>query len=148
MTFFLPAFATGQRLILYGGETVEEIVIGIAMLVRITRTIQDCTTVLQVDGGLFSEFVPEMTRECDSLDEAFILDLTNLYCIDAAGAAMLAELACKGVEIRGASPYITLRIQQQLPLPIAQTPPSPKVETSRPWFAELPRYGTLALVGE
>ena len=82
------------------------------MIVRITRTDQAGTTVLLVEGGLSSAFVDEMARECASLDGAFVLELSNLRRVDAAGASLLAELASKGVEMRGVSPYIAMRMQQ------------------------------------
>ena len=82
------------------------------MLLRITRIDHDGTTVLRVEGRLSSTFVGELAKECEALHLAAALDLSNLCCVDAAGAAMLVKLASKGVEMREVSPYITMRMQQ------------------------------------
>lgn len=101
------------------------------MLVRITRTYQNEMTVLRVEGGLSSEIVDQLAQECDMLDNAFVLDVANLRSIDAAGSALLAELASRGVAMRGISPYIALRMQQHASPPAAQTHQWP--ETAGAW---------------
>ena len=94
------------------------------MMMRITRREQGDLTVLHVEGGLTGLFVDEMTRACSALDGRFALDLANLRCVDAAGVQLLVELASRGVELLGASPYIALRLQQQCALlPASSLPP-------------------------
>jgi anti-anti-sigma factor len=82
------------------------------MMVRITRTEQEGTTVLQVEGSLSAVFVDEMARECESVNGPFVLDLVNLRYVDSAGAALLAQLAATAAELRGVSPYIAIRMEQ------------------------------------
>ena len=88
------------------------------MLFRIRRADRGETAILVVEGGLSADYVGELVRACNSLDRA-VLDLNNLRCIDIAGAAGLAQLASRGFQLRGVSPYISMRMQHS-----ASSPPS------------------------
>jgi len=79
--------------------------------IRITTICEAHQNVFRVDGQLSVEDVDELTRECRSSQAPTVLELSNLRSADSAGVKCLQELISHGVEIRGASPYIDLLLQ-------------------------------------
>jgi len=79
--------------------------------IRIIQTVDDCQTVLKVDGWLKADDVEELSRVSQSVQGATALDLSELHSADREGVAVLRELVSLGMEIRGASPYIELLLK-------------------------------------
>jgi anti-anti-sigma regulatory factor len=86
------------------------------MQLRITRGDSDGTIHLVVEGGLSAAHVGVLAEECESVDGPLVLDLSKLRSVDAAGTALLRELAASDVEMRGISNSIRMRIQHHPPL--------------------------------
>jgi ABC-type transporter Mla MlaB component len=86
------------------------------MLLRITRAEEGGMTRLVVEGGLRAAHVHVLAEECESTEGSLVLDLTKLCSVDTAGMALLKELAASGVEMRGMSTSIRMRIQHHPPL--------------------------------
>jgi len=80
--------------------------------VRITKTSNHHGTILRVDGHLRSEDVGELVREYRSLAGPAVLELSDLQSADSVGVRTLSELVSLGVEIHGASPYISLLLEK------------------------------------
>jgi ABC-type transporter Mla MlaB component len=98
----------------------------IDMCIRITKTVDSEATVLHVAGALTSEETGVLSNEFRNVDGPVVLELSELKSADAAGVAMLQEIASLGAELRGASPYIELllRSEPRCPLPPPTTPRS------------------------
>ena len=60
---------------------------------------------------LLFEVVEELDRVSGEASGPLVLDLTNLGSADAAGLRALGALMKQGAEIRGASPYIRMRLE-------------------------------------
>ena len=78
------------------------------LMIRINATTELQRTVFRIDGRLTAEDVPVLDKKCSEAGRPHMLDLSNLRSADAAGSKKLRELASSGVEIRGASPYLKL----------------------------------------
>ena len=78
------------------------------MLLRITQTTEDRTTVLTIAGQLVGDGVAELARVAQAAGPPLALDLTHLQQADADGIALLNAFADAGVPLRGVSPYIAL----------------------------------------
>ena len=78
------------------------------MLLRITQTTEDSTTVIRIDGRLVGDGVAELARVAQAAVPPLALDLTHLRQADADGIALLQALVDAGVRLRGVSPYIAL----------------------------------------
>ncbi|HEY5865272.1 MAG TPA: hypothetical protein VI542_06925 [Candidatus Tectomicrobia bacterium] len=78
------------------------------MLLRITQTTEDRTTVLTIAGQLVGDGVTELARVAQAAGPPLALDLTHLQQADADGIALLNAFADAGVPLRGVSPYIAL----------------------------------------
>jgi ABC-type transporter Mla MlaB component len=83
------------------------------MSIRVTRTTDDCETVLKIDGRLRREDVGELAKERRYVQGPLVLELSNLQSADAAGVEILKRLASAGAMIRGASPYIKLLLSEK-----------------------------------
>jgi hypothetical protein len=81
-------------------------------MIRITHTIELQRTVFRIDGRLTEDDVPVLETTCAEVGRPHLLDLSGLKSADAAGSEKLRELASSGVEIRGASPYLRLLIDE------------------------------------
>jgi hypothetical protein len=81
------------------------------MAIRITKSVQEHQIVLKVDGWLKADDVEELSRACQSVQQAMALDLSELQSADHDGVRTLRELVSLGVEVHGASPYIELLLK-------------------------------------
>jgi anti-anti-sigma regulatory factor len=70
------------------------------------------TRTIRIAGRLGRAEADELRRLCANPRHTLRLDLTDLLSADAAGLEMLATLRDRGAVLVGASPYITLRLQQ------------------------------------
>jgi hypothetical protein len=66
--------------------------------------------VIAIDGHLVRDGVTELERLCQGITAPMALDLTYLQQVDAEGIRLLNALADAGAQLRGVSPYITLRL--------------------------------------
>ncbi len=80
-------------------------------MISITDTTESGQTVFRIDGRLTADDVPVLDESCSENGRPHVLDLSKLQSVDAAGSEKLRELASRGVEIRGASPYVQLLIE-------------------------------------
>jgi len=78
------------------------------MEIRIDITSEGPETVVYVTGRLSGVAVAELRKACDPIEGAFLLDLSNLLLADDAGIGVIRKLCEKGAEVRGASPFIQL----------------------------------------
>ncbi len=81
-------------------------------MIRITETTEAQRRVFRIDGRLTAENVPVLDSRCTEVGRPHVLDVAGLKSADAVGSEKLRELASSGVEIRGASPYLRLLIDE------------------------------------
>jgi len=78
------------------------------MVVRITKTNSDASTVLRVDGLLQAADVEALHRECHTAGGNVTLELSELRSADSHGVEAIHELVSRGARLRGLSPYLEL----------------------------------------
>ena len=64
--------------------------------------------IVKVVGRLQADDFDELLRAVQQFDDQSSLDLTELQSIDRPAVMLLRELIGRGVEVRSASPYVTL----------------------------------------
>jgi hypothetical protein len=64
--------------------------------------------IVKVVGRLQADDLDELLVAVQQFDDRVSLDLTELQSIDRPAATLLRELIGRGVEVRSASPYVTL----------------------------------------
>ena len=78
------------------------------MDVRIEKRRDGDCTVIQVAGELKGQGVVELERLCRETPGRLSLDLSNLRSSGPGGVELIRELAARGVEISGITPYMGL----------------------------------------
>ena len=78
------------------------------MTLRIESHIEGSKTVLTIAGRLTGTGVRELQKVCGPIGQAPALDLAGLISADEQGREALRELIERGSELRGASPFIRL----------------------------------------
>ena len=78
------------------------------MKIRIDITSEGSKTVVCIAGRLSEVSVTQLSKACDQIGGAFVLDLSNLLFADDAGIDVIRTLDEKGAEVRGASPFVQL----------------------------------------
>ncbi len=78
------------------------------MEIRIDITSEGPETVVYIVGRLSRDAVAQLREVCDPIEGAFVIDLSNLLFADAAGIDVIRTLGEKGAEVRGASPFVQL----------------------------------------
>jgi len=78
------------------------------MEIRIDITSEGSETVVCIVGRLSGVAVAQLKKACDPIEGPFVLDLSNLLFADAAGIRAIRALGEKGAEVRKASPFIQL----------------------------------------
>ena len=84
----------------------------VAMDLRIVVSKKDSKTLVQVDGRLAAEGVPELEKVTRKAGPALCLDLSGLRLADDAGIVAIRHLRDSGAAIVGASPYIKLLLEE------------------------------------
>jgi len=84
------------------------------MEIRIDITSEGPETVVYIVGRLSGVAVTQLRNVCDPIEGAFILDLSNLLFADDAGIDVLHTIVEEGAEIRGASPFVQLLLDDAL----------------------------------
>jgi len=83
------------------------------MTVRIETTSEDSKTIVSVAGRLADLGVRELLRTCHSIEGELVLDLTGLRSANPEGTDAIRRLVCGGAELRGASPFIRILVNNQ-----------------------------------
>ena len=78
------------------------------MEIRIDITSEGPETIVRVAGRLSGVMVAQFREACDSIEGAFVVDLSNLLFADDAGIDTISAIVDKGAEVRGVSPFIQL----------------------------------------
>jgi len=76
--------------------------------IRIDITSEGPETVVRTAGRLSGVAVAQLRKACDPIEGAFVLDLSNLLFADDAGIDVIHTIVEEGAEIRGASPFVKL----------------------------------------
>jgi hypothetical protein len=83
------------------------------MSLRIIRTMDGERTLVKVAVRLQPPFESELDKEIRSIDGPFALDLSELLSADEAGIEKLRLLASSGAELRGASGYVQMLLEDK-----------------------------------
>ena len=83
------------------------------MSVRIDTKSDGERTIIQISGELRGQVVVELERLCRETPGKLALDLSNLRSSETEGVQLIRELAARGVELSGVSPYLDLLLQEQ-----------------------------------
>jgi anti-anti-sigma regulatory factor len=78
------------------------------MEILIDITSEGSRAVVRLAGRLTGDRVGALRESCDGIEGAFVLDLSNLRFADAAGVRLIRKLGEKWAEVRGASPFVQL----------------------------------------
>ena len=81
------------------------------MAFRITRVDGSEGTSLRLDGNLLADELRELERCLEEHEQPFSLQLEELLSADDESLKKLLQLAADGISLKGASPYLTLRLQ-------------------------------------
>ncbi len=85
------------------------------MLLRISSERLGDTSVVRVDGSLSGEAIAEFEKTCRTAEGHLVIDLRSLLTADDVGVAVLRSLRDGGAELRDASPYVQLLIEEGKP---------------------------------
>jgi hypothetical protein len=80
--------------------------------VRIDVTSEGPETVVRIAGHLTCSAVEQLRKICDPVGGALVLDLSSLLFADDEGIDAVQATGEKGAEIRGASPFIQLLLDE------------------------------------
>jgi hypothetical protein len=83
------------------------------MMVRIDTSPEDSKTAVSVAGYLSGSGVGELLRTCHSIEGEIVLDLSGLRSADPEGIKAIRELVRGGAELREASPFIRLLLDDR-----------------------------------
>jgi len=78
------------------------------MEIRIDITSEGSKTIVFIAGRLSGVSVVQLRKACDPIEDAFVLDLSNLLFADDAGIDVIRAIVDKGAQVRGASPFVQL----------------------------------------
>ena len=84
------------------------------MGIRIDITSEGSETVVHIAGRLFGVSVAQLRKACDTIEGAFVVDLSNLLFADDAGIDTIRTIGEKGAKVRGASPFVQLLLDDAL----------------------------------
>ena len=88
-----------------GGAVGTGVALVPAML-RITRSTNDGTTLLKLEGKLLAPWAGEVLEQCGGSAGAVRLDLSQLSFVDGAGLALLNDLRGRGAAIVACSGFV------------------------------------------
>jgi anti-anti-sigma regulatory factor len=78
------------------------------MEIRIDIKVEGPETVVHDAGRLSVRAVAQFREACDPIEDAFVLDLSNLLFADDVGIDVIRTRVEKGAEVRGASQFVQL----------------------------------------
>ena len=82
--------------------------------IRIDITSEGPETVVRTAGRLSGVAVAQLKKACDPIEGPFVIDISNLLFADDAGIDVIRRLSEKGAEVRGASPFVQLLLDDAL----------------------------------
>ena len=82
-------------------------VVGI-MDIRIDIISEGSETVVSIAGRLSGTAVAQLKKACDPIEGPFVIDLSSLLLVDEEGINAIQALVDKGVQVKGASPFVQL----------------------------------------
>jgi hypothetical protein len=82
--------------------------------IRIDITSEGPEAVVRIAGRLSGVAVAQLRSACDPITGGFVLDLSSLLYADDGGIDVIREIGEKGAQIRGASPFIQLLLDDAL----------------------------------
>ncbi len=85
------------------------------MVIRIDIDSEGPVVVLDVAGRLTGPAIKELEDVCAQMEGNFVMDLSKLKFVDDAGAEVIRNYREKGANIRGASSFIKLLINNGSP---------------------------------
>lgn len=83
------------------------------MSIRITTSVEEGKAIVHIAGQLEGETVDALADEVEHSQVPEFVDLTELQSADSEGVRLILKLVSLGSQIRGASPYIRLLLQQK-----------------------------------
>lgn len=83
------------------------------MKIRIDIEFEESKTVVYIAGRLTGPSIEQLRKACDPIEGAYVLDLSNLMFADSEGINAIREICDNGAEIRGASPFIRLLLDEK-----------------------------------
>ncbi len=78
------------------------------MEIRIDITVEGPKTIVFLAGRLSGVSAAHLRKACDPIKSAFVLDLSNLLFADDGGIDIIRAIVDKGAQVRGASPFVQL----------------------------------------
>ena len=78
------------------------------MSIRIDFNSNGLTTIVRVSGRLYGSAAAQLKKACDPLENPVVIDLMNLLFADNEGINAIRSIADGGAQVRGASPFIQL----------------------------------------
>ena len=81
------------------------------MEIRIDFISNGSETVVCIAGRLSGTAVAQLKKACDPIEDPFVLDLSSLSFADDEGINAIRAIADRGAEIRGASPFVQLLLE-------------------------------------
>jgi len=84
----------------------------LAMNIRIDIETRGGVDIVHVSGRLVVSNLKQLTGACEPMEGNYVLDLSNLMFIDSEAAEVIQSLRKKGVEVRSASTFIELLIDE------------------------------------
>ena len=82
------------------------------MNMRIDIASEEPQTVVHVSGRLAGVAPAQLRQACDPIEGSFVLDLSELLYADSAGIDVIRTLGQKGAEVRGASQFVQLLLDE------------------------------------
>ena len=77
------------------------------MVIRITKTLDAESTILQVDGSVTGESLSPLEAECDAVEGVDVLDVSGVTYVDSAGIDFLrVQQAQRELRLSDVSPYL------------------------------------------
>ena len=83
------------------------------MDIRVDINSKGSETVICVAGRLTGNLIVHLKKACDSIEKPFAIDLSNLVSVDDDGITAIRELADKGAQVRGVSPFTQLLLDTE-----------------------------------
>lgn len=83
------------------------------MKIRIDIEFEESKTVVYIAGRLTGPSIGQLRKACDPIKGDFVLDLSNLMFADTEGINAIRAVCDTGAEIKGASPFIRLLLDEK-----------------------------------
>ena len=83
------------------------------MEIRIDIESEGPDAVLHIAGRLTGPAITQLSEVCEAMEGRYVLDLSKLMFADDAGAEVIRKLRARGADIRGASNFIKLLINDE-----------------------------------